>query len=1003
MSKGTISPRDGQAKRQPSASTLREAEKAACLECFWPEWAEDVPDVFWPELGERLQDEAAEECHAAARRAEQAAAAECWPDADETIESTETTETVPDLELLVQQSSWESHPYGLGVKKRVLRDVCKAAPGKRREALRQGALTLARYRHHLALDGVFEELVEAAKENGLVAADGEQHVRDTILDGAVYGVSLLPLDPPVRDSDVDAALVERLGYWKYEERSEKFELDVGPGAHVVNFDLGEGKSQAAGRLSKKVQANRGYVLVVVAREQLARAASTVYGVPNYRDLIEAGERTIYGSCVVCLDSLWRVSLDGVFDLVVIEESEQTLRHLYGGTISRRGRHNQGETYAALATHCRATIAKGGRVLALDALASDLTLHGLGGLCGFSESAVRTHVTVHERQRSRKDFVLYEHNEKSDAVASLLRDVDQGKRVAVFCSQKRTAKEVAAILRDRGLRVALHTSESSDEERQALEDVTATWSNVDAVVASPSVDTGISYVAPSEASRFDVTYLIAEQCGVNGPGWTDLVQTCHRIRECRAVHFYARGSHREPLDYASAYVEADERWDHTQRANAAGGGADFAAGPHDEECFQLAAHVTQHRRLVTANRRRAFRQWWIDRGATILRAATATASEANEAKTSLAEIRREQADAAIDRQATIPEAHRLDAKRFEELRTGKGRPADQQERDAYARATVEDLVGPLPTLPPRPPENQEEDEETATARRQVEAILRRHQQGQLVGDISRFAHACLLWEGHLLAATRSDRGAVETGYRHHGDARTTCTAASLVVAAVWLGAEAVDELLRPPRPQGASSIEADTTTLWTEVPSWSQADISVEDEVAWFLRFREAADAVGVGADALTLALPGASASQAKMTKGGLVRFVGVHLRRLGLQTSSTRPQRDDGSRPRVYQLDDAANRALRWHARIACARAFGYQIAPLNRLTYTGDEWEAAVGPNGRWSLSTIKQYRETKVRSNQTYWRVGRLRAFLSPDDFEERTTPRAPPEEVAASAAYV
>ena len=594
--------------------------------------------------------------------------------------------------------------------------------------------------------------------------------------------------------------------------------------------------------------------------------------------------------------------------------------------------------------------------------------------------------------------------------SLLRDVDQGKRVAVFCSQRRTAKEVAAILRDRGLRVALHTSESSDAERAALEDVVSVWSKVDAVVASPSVDTGISYVAPSPAKRFEVTYVIAEQCGANGPGWTDLVQTCHRIRECREIHFYVRGSHQEPLDFATVYVEAHERWEHTETANLAAGGDAFSSGSCDEECFALSALVTQHQRLITANRRRAFRQWWLDRGAPILRASTGE-DEEKAAADELGAIRRQEAHAAIDRQATLPEGRQLEADRFEAIRRGEARPVDQHERDAYARAKVEDLVGPLPTLPPRPPEDETEDEETASTRRQVEFILRCHQKGQLVGDISRFAQACLLWEGHLRAASRPDRRAIETGYQHQGDGRTSGIAASLVVASVWLGADALDALLRPPRPQGGSRAGSHTTTLWTQPPvvapawqsEWCQQDISDDDEVAWFLRFREAAGAAGVGADALTMALPGASSAQAKMAKGGLVRFVGVHLRRLGLQTSSTRPQRDDGSRPRVYQLDDAANRALRWHARIACARAFGYQIAPLNRLTYTGDEWEAAVGPNGRWSLSTIKQYRETKVRSNQTYWRVGRLRAFLSPDDFEERTTPRAPPEEVAASAAYV
>lgn len=103
----------------------------------------------------------------------------------------------------------------------------------------------------------------------------------------------------------------------------------------------------------------------------------------------------------------------------------------------------------------------------------------------------------------------------------------------------------------------------------------------------------------------------------------------------------------------------------------------------------------------------------------------------------------------------------------------------------------------------------------------------------------------------------------------------------------------------------------------------------------------------------------------------------------------------------------AALEELRDLSKIACARAFGWEIDPLDpRPSRYAKSWEAAIGPDGRWQLrgDYLRELSDRYLPPDQTFWRIDRLRALLSPGErIALRDEPRSPPEEVAASAAFV
>lgn len=112
---------------------------------------------------------------------------------------------------------------------------------------------------------------------------------------------------------------------------------------LTKAECGTGKTYRLRGTIATILERGGRVVVVVHRRALARALAAELGLPCYLDI----RGRITGSCVIVLDSIARLETlaenddgepcDLSIDLLIVDESEQVARHLFGGTILAKGR------------------------------------------------------------------------------------------------------------------------------------------------------------------------------------------------------------------------------------------------------------------------------------------------------------------------------------------------------------------------------------------------------------------------------------------------------------------------------------------------------------------------------------------------------------------------------------------------------------------------------------------------------------------------------------------
>ena len=295
------------------------------------------------------------------------------------------------------------------------------------------------------------------------------------------------------------------------------ELNIPKNTKLVGIKSpkGTGKTQSLVGVVRQAIARQQRVLVIGHRVQLVKELCQRFGL-NY--ITEVGDRHAGLGCGLCIDSLHGKS-HAQFDpnlwqdsLVIIDEVEQVLWHALNSSTCKERRVEILKSFKSLMQN---VLGGAGQLYVADADLSDTALDYLISLSGLD---IKPWVIHNTWQNSKRSWQVYNYQGKTPQklVNNLEADIQQGGKPFVCLSaQKLTSKwgtqTLEAYLKQKfPERQILRIDSESLADRQhpayncisRLEDV---LSQYDIVLASPSIETGISI----ELDRFTSVWAIAQ--------------------------------------------------------------------------------------------------------------------------------------------------------------------------------------------------------------------------------------------------------------------------------------------------------------------------------------------------------------------------------------------------------------------------------------------------------------------------------------------------------------
>jgi len=257
---------------------------------------------------------------------------------------------------------------------------------------------------------------------------------------------------------------------------------------LIKSDMGTGKTTAVAALLKTVKT----ALCIVHRQTLSKALAEAFDTENYKGLAAADLRAIPKLTIV-VNSVHKLLEAGQaaprYELLVIDEVEQVLSHLGGGTF----KGSEAETaYNTL----KALVKAAGRVICLDAHASSISQTWLKAIRG--DDRVQTIVNTFTRQRG--SLTVYSQRARLVERAAAIADEDAG-TVVLATSSKREAKTLESFFTRRYGAEAVfcvHGENNTPEKQAVLDDINAQIGQFRVFIYSPTVGSGVDIQTPVRA-------------------------------------------------------------------------------------------------------------------------------------------------------------------------------------------------------------------------------------------------------------------------------------------------------------------------------------------------------------------------------------------------------------------------------------------------------------------------------------------------------------------------
>ena len=243
---------------------------------------------------------------------------------------------------------------------------------------------------------------------------------------------------------------------------------------------------------------------------------------DYASTVNERERNInnqkrYG---ICLDSLPKLVRQH-YDLVIIDESEQVLSHFMSQTMANKREH--------IFQRFKNLLRSSRNIICLDA---DLTWITFNTICELGNArskdiAIKTEqkkkrkssasiteddskaVSVYINSFKKKDQSVELYNSKAQLIGDMLKSLECDSKIYVTSNSKGLINEFSVIIKEKlpSKRTICVTSDNSATTsiQKFITNIKAELPSYDAVLASPSLSTGIDITFPNEEKLVDVVY------------------------------------------------------------------------------------------------------------------------------------------------------------------------------------------------------------------------------------------------------------------------------------------------------------------------------------------------------------------------------------------------------------------------------------------------------------------------------------------------------------------
>ena len=239
---------------------------------------------------------------------------------------------------------------------------------------------------------------------------------------------------------------------------------------------------------------------------------------------------------ICLDSIMKLNSEITYKYVLIDESEQVFAHLLSETLSKR----RNSTMQRL----RYVLSRADHVFAMDA---DLDFPSFNYIADWSRHGKKDQkakVFINEYIEDKGALEVYA--SRNHITGDMVQAVEQGKRCYITSNSKNFIATQTAALRNKHKRkkfleiTADTVQQGANGVAEFLENPAMEAIKYDAVLASPSVSTGVDITFPDEEQFYDVVYGVFEPLVLNH---FEIDQQLGRVRHPKAVKVYV-----SPLRY-----------------------------------------------------------------------------------------------------------------------------------------------------------------------------------------------------------------------------------------------------------------------------------------------------------------------------------------------------------------------------------------------------------------------------------------------------------------------
>lgn len=304
------------------------------------------------------------------------------------------------------------------------------------------------------------------------------------------------------------------------------------GVTFIRSPKGTGKTELISKLTAQCEERNQSSLLLGHRVVLLKNLAERTGLDYYRDLEDGG---ISAQFAVCLNSLTRIrpEQDLPYHTVIIDESEQVLQALTSPTLNKVG-----GDLAKIFYNLQWLFHHAKRIVFLDAdLTAELTMELLSEIRQLQEDDAFLGIINDYQIGQGQETKLYEKD--SHLLVDALDAIDMGEKAFITTNSRRLATSIAAMIEDMGKRVLLITAETNEKPEciDFINDPTTESQRYDAVVASPTLSTGVSI----DGNHFTRVYGIF---GIKPGTYQDADQALSRVRNCSNVSVYIQGHQKE---------------------------------------------------------------------------------------------------------------------------------------------------------------------------------------------------------------------------------------------------------------------------------------------------------------------------------------------------------------------------------------------------------------------------------------------------------------------------